>query len=713
MLVDKALKKDLERSGLSSKLIKTLGLYVVRGDKLRQELRYKENTRIPQGLKAYAIPYYDEFGEDTGFRRYRMLSTNTNWYEMTPDRVKFGKGSKEYRAAKSYKYNQPAGTEPHLYIPPNIEWPLSNGGLISVPYLLITEGEKKAIKAAACGIHCVAIPGVWNFKSKKRRMALLPEFRKFDFSETRVEVCFDTDAEFNENIRDALFTITGELEQRIHKPVRHVKLPASGDRQALDDYLLQFHTPAKAQQAFFSLEREGDVDKEDALKTLNEEVIYVNSQAKFYGLRNGVYFNRAALMDQYEPLPKLVDPENPSKRVKAPTLWLATRGPETTVDDVTYAPGQPVRFTRSRLKYYNRWREPTLKPNKYSADPWLDHVRYVFREDTEAIEWFLQWLAFPLQNVGAKLNQGVFIYSATHGVGKNFIFQPFIEHIYGQDWNYIGGASLNSSFNGWIADKRFVLIDEFYRSSKWDRNAISSHLKISVTSPTVTVNRKYIEEKAHDNYAQIAMLSNHNDALTLEPSDRRIFVMRAAEKKKPQSYYDKLGKWAANGGAGSVLNHLLRLPIKTYNPAGDAPMNEYKRDIIHFSADDNAVLVDLMLNDPGPFFADKDGKFIGPELRTAGEILTAINRYAERNQMRQLTGGAQSMGSYLAYRNSLIKRTLKLRVPGRDNPSTLHLYAVVNQSEWRTRDDGEWLLHYKKHDERFAPDLENVKEFRK
>jgi DNA primase len=34
---------------------------------------------------------------------------------------------------------------------------------------VIVEGEKKAIKAVEAGINCVAIAGVWCFKSKKTK----------------------------------------------------------------------------------------------------------------------------------------------------------------------------------------------------------------------------------------------------------------------------------------------------------------------------------------------------------------------------------------------------------------------------------------------------------------------------------------------------------------------------------------------------------------
>lgn len=710
MLVDKSLKTDLTKSGIHTSLIKQLGLYVLKGEALRKELRYKESTRMPPGLKAYAIPYFDENGKDTGFRRYRMLSRDTSWYEFYPDRAKFGKGTKELRAAKSYKYNQPAGTEPHLYIPPNIGWHASPK--IHVPHLLITEGEKKAIKAAACGIHCVAIPGVWNFKSKKRRMSLLPEFRKFDFTDTVVEVCFDTDAEFNENIRDALFTITGELEQRTHKTIRHVKLPSTGEREALDDFLLQFKSPRQARDAFFELPREGDEDKEDALAVLNRDVVFVDSQSKFYSVPSNTYFSRNALMDKYEKLPKLIDPENPNRRIKAPALWLATRGPETDVADVVYAPGRDERFSHASERFVNRWRPGSLKPNKESAKPWLDLVDHVFENATkEEKQWFLQWLAYPIQNIGAKLNQGVFLYSAMHGVGKNFIFEPFVKQIYGRDWNNIGGDALGSKFNSWIADKRFVLIDEFYRSSRWDRNQISSNLKLIVTTPDLNVERKFLDSRAISNHANIAMLSNHNDALALEANDRRVFVMRAVEHRNFD--YKKLGKWGLNGGAGAVLNFLMKQKITDYSPVEDAPTNEFKREIITHGGDDNSTLLELMLADPTLMFSNTDGKFVGPELRTAIDIASALNTYAENNGLKRMSFGPQSIGSALAHKNVLPKRKINMRVPGRSTPATLQLYSIVNHDEWKTKTNGEWALHYKKNDERFARDLRNVTELRK
>ena len=63
---------------------------------------------------------------------------------------------------KPAKYLSPKSSPNRLYVPSGVETLFNDA---AVP-LYISEGEKKALKAAQEGLKCIAIAGVWCWKGK-------------------------------------------------------------------------------------------------------------------------------------------------------------------------------------------------------------------------------------------------------------------------------------------------------------------------------------------------------------------------------------------------------------------------------------------------------------------------------------------------------------------------------------------------------------------
>jgi hypothetical protein len=98
------------------------------------------------GLQGYIIPYFNMKGE------------------TLPDfwRVKLTKrGEMEIGTGSSFRYLQPRGTPNHIYITPGALRLAERCG-----YLVITEGEKKAIAATLAGVPTVAVGGIYNWTTR-------------------------------------------------------------------------------------------------------------------------------------------------------------------------------------------------------------------------------------------------------------------------------------------------------------------------------------------------------------------------------------------------------------------------------------------------------------------------------------------------------------------------------------------------------------------
>ena len=183
---------DLRKSGLTDETIEQARVYSVPAHLMAQKL-----GRVAKKIKsALAFPYRD------GFERYKLfpaLKTLTG---------------------HTLKYFQPRGSGVHLYIPPWIYSSLSG----SKAPLYITEGEKKALRAAQEGLCCVAIAGLWNWKRKGEKGAI-SDIKELPLAGRQVLIVPDSDTALRFQLFLAVCRFAVELE-KLKALVEIIQLPA-------------------------------------------------------------------------------------------------------------------------------------------------------------------------------------------------------------------------------------------------------------------------------------------------------------------------------------------------------------------------------------------------------------------------------------------------------------------------------------------------------
>lgn len=93
-------------------------------------------TRIPHSIQGYAIPYFDLNSKPIPFYRVRA-------FDFEP------------------KYKQPQDTNNHVYYPPKLLEKARD-----CPFIILTEGEKKAALATKLGFPCIALGGVDSWRNR-------------------------------------------------------------------------------------------------------------------------------------------------------------------------------------------------------------------------------------------------------------------------------------------------------------------------------------------------------------------------------------------------------------------------------------------------------------------------------------------------------------------------------------------------------------------
>lgn len=103
---------------------------------------------VPPQVEGYVIPYFNIAGKPLGFYRVKLFG-----HEL--------------------KYKQLKNTSNHVYFPPNFMEVYKKH---KTPYIIITEGEKKAAAACKAGFPCIAFGGVDSWRN---RILLLPKDTEF------------------------------------------------------------------------------------------------------------------------------------------------------------------------------------------------------------------------------------------------------------------------------------------------------------------------------------------------------------------------------------------------------------------------------------------------------------------------------------------------------------------------------------------------------
>lgn len=140
---------------------------------------------------------------------------------------------------REVKYETPVGQPNGIDIPPGVGEKIGDP---SVP-LFITEGVKKADCAAAQGLCCVALPGVWSWRGTNSvgGKTAVADFHDIALNERRVILAFDGDVARKQSVRQALSALTDYLRSKGAR-VEYLHLPDTDAKTGLDDYLTEHTT---------------------------------------------------------------------------------------------------------------------------------------------------------------------------------------------------------------------------------------------------------------------------------------------------------------------------------------------------------------------------------------------------------------------------------------------------------------------------------------
>jgi len=523
-----ARRADLDASGLGKPgIIKKLRL---------TEVLSKAQTSAVTGVEdavSYEIPYFGPRGEDIKYSRWKLIA-------LTDEDL-------------GIKYYQEAKTIPRLYLPPVVDWEAICAD--TSKRIIITEGEKKAACASLLGLPCLSVGGVWAWKSRGWNLKKIPDFDWFDWRGRDVEVCYDGDMYTNDDVARALDALVGLLS-KLGARIFIRRLPTQDGISKLDDFLV-----ARGVKPYLALEcPEADTSRQ--MSNLNEDLVYVKDIMSWFSTYERIlYGTETQIRRRYGDIRIMSDTGRPIAAIDEWMRWPHRR----MVERITYAPGEQ-QFVRGELNAWPGW---GVEPKRGNCSQFLDLVRSV-----ENWEWFLQWLAYPIQYPGAKMFTAVMIWSVEQGTGKTFI-GDVMRDIYGQNANVITSVELHDDSLVWAQNKQFILGEEVSQTRSRSDAGILKHL---ITGASVRVNEKYVKQYELPNRSNFMFTSNQPDAIFIDPSDRRFFVGEL-NKARPQKWWRELDRWRKKQGGPAAFMYYLQnnVDVSRFDPEERPPETEDKK----------------------------------------------------------------------------------------------------------------------------------------
>jgi putative DNA primase/helicase len=455
--------------------------------------------------------------------------------------------------------------------------------------VFIHESAIKAVNGARLGTYSVGLNGVWGWGSRKHEIALLPELRDIPWRALDLTpvILFDTNIATSQQVELAakrlavkLFEVTG----RTAKLLRLIKDNPDDEDFGFDDYAVRVGDPTARLFLDTPTEDLEDIDTSEVelIKLdLNSKVAVVRSMSRVADIESGALMTTSAFTDlvyaHYQAT--VLNANGEPREVSVPKLWLKDPR-KTQVEALAYIPGAP----RITAKQLNTWRGMGLAPQ---ADPlgveqWLTLLAH--NTTPEIAEWILDWLAYPLQNLGAKLNSLLLLFGPS-GTGKDLFLRP-LHTLYGMNAVKISNDELKSSFTSLYAAKQFIHADELKRVHN-AADAVNQKIKGIVTNQFTTVNRKGDPEYKIKNVANLVITSNYYDCIKLDEDDRRAAVVRwspqhpSIDMRGVQTYWRPLAVWlCSSAGAAAVYAYLLNRDLTHFDAAAWAPETDAKHQVI-------------------------------------------------------------------------------------------------------------------------------------
>jgi len=215
-----------------------------------------------------------------------------------------------------------------------------------------------------------------------------------------------------------------------------------------------------------------------------------------------------------------------------------------------------------------------MVPIEGNYRPILDLLEHLCDQDETIYNWVLDWCAYPLQNLGAKMPTSIIMHG-DEGSGKNLFWECYAS-LYGEYAKVVGQDQLEDKFNDWISKTCFVIGDEVL--SRQEMRHLKGKLKAMISGKTIQINTKMMPVRSERNHVNMVFLSNELQPNALDSSDRRYLVVWTPPKQE-RSFYQAASECMNSGGREAFMHFLLQRDLSEFDPYAPPPVTKAKENL--------------------------------------------------------------------------------------------------------------------------------------
>lgn len=401
-----------------------------------------------------------------------------------------------------------------------------------------------------------------------------------------------------------------------------------------------------------------------------EHWVFVQSGNNFYNSLTGVQMGRAAFDASFGR--HLITEENRAKGEMfagkasdaALNLYMVP-----VVNDYLYFPGADDFLELEGNKVVNTWNRnkvpmaqaPKSKDDKRAIAIFMRHMETLFldpRERRLMLDYLAYQVQFPSERVHwAPILQGV------DGGGKSY-FQPLMAAVLGQ--TNVGIATvgdIHEQYTAWAEGKKIVFFEEI-RVRGEEKYDVVNKIKAYITNSSVNIRRMQRNSYTIPNMTNYFLFTNYLDAVPMDRTDRRYFVVRTAfltekhirrfREENPNYFNELFESLAAHGpvlrwfleqhelsAEFDARGHAPRtdawdLMFEAANSAEDSDdeIDELIRSKVHpYISED--VLIGSVLKEHSGTYGSMSARRFGDALAKAGFQLISKVRLAGKDSVRE------------------------------------------------------------------------------
>lgn len=348
---------------------------------------------------------------------------------------------------------------------------------------------------------------------------------------------------------------------------------------------------------------------------------------------------------------------------------------------LSFRPGRP----EIDGDHLNLWTPIQIEEIEGDVTPFLEHVDYVYDGVQEAIDFTLNWLALPLQELGTKMESAIFL-AGNQGTGKTII-GDIIRHLHGYaNTSKIKGEELDSQFNDYMMRATIVCVEEVCLKEKW---VLMDRIKDTITSNKIRINMKHVSPYEINNVANYILNSNHANGLAISEGDRRWHPHVSHQEPKPKEYYAQFYRWLEHENGYEIIYHyLMHRDLGNFSRHTPPPMTQCKRDMIFGSKS----LIEQKIYDD---IQDYEGIFAS-DLVTMDQVILHYSSHSPGGSNRDSSAIRNAMNRLGANTGHRVRVKLKQRSgygsfadQTGDRDDTWRIWSVRDLERWMRTPEGQ------------------------